>query len=599
MKAILATMLVLASLLTGCYNSSSDDKGYTGNKTSITTKEGAAQAIALVKSMHVDLLSAGITQSMDPQQTMQTSDAISYPISYNKHRDCNVSGTADTVGEKISDTEYNATNSFNSCQQLPGIVVNGENHVYAQLLGNELQATLTDNEIGVTIGHLSMSINSDIKFYSDRDFNTSSVILDGNVSLTEDSNNYESVFHDFNVTLDIQARNMQMNGQVDIFACGKEYFDIQTLQPITTAANGTFTSGKLKINGAVFEYGADKSVFVTLADGTQYVLPQGMDAICTLDSGSMLIGSTRDAVSHDFLADVNITATTGSTPPLALYQVASDTNGNFEFKDLVEGNYNLTFEKVGYIPVIAQFSVGENVQENFGLIDLVPASVQDQNFTFSGVVKHAQDATVVEGVTVVVHEGHNMPTGAVIATTTTDANGAFSTNIPAGNYTIEIYKNGFITSTSTFIALADDIYQELTIAPLLTAASQASIVLTWEDRPRDLDSHLIKKDAYEISYYHKTESLRSGETASLDADDTNGYGPETISLDNLDDTALYTYKVYNYSNEEPLSTSNAVVSVTFGSDTYTFRPPNQSGRTWTVFTIENGVLTPCTGTCIQ
>jgi len=598
MKAILATMLVLASLLTGCYNSSSDDNSYTSNKTSITTKEGAAQAIALVKSMHVDLLAAGVTQSLDPQETMQTSDAVTYPISYDKHRDCNVSGTADTVGEKISDTEYNATNSFNACQQLPGIVVNGENHVYAQLLGNDLQATLTDNEIGVTIGSLSMSINSDIKFYSDRDFNTSSVILDGNVSLTEDSNSYESLFHDFNVTLDTQAKNMQMNGQVDIFACGKEYFDIQTLQPITTAANGTFTSGKLKINGAVFEYNADKSVAVTLADGTQYILPQGMDVMCTLDSGSILSGSTRDAVSHDFLADVNITATTGSTPPLALYEVQSDTDGNFRFRDMIEGDYNLTFNKAGYIPVIAQFNVGENVQENFGLIDLIPNSLQDQNFTFSGVVKHAQDATAVEGVTVVVHEGHNTPTGTIVATLTTDANGAFSTELPAGNYTIEIYKDGFITTTSTFIALADDIYQELTIAPLLTA-SQASIVLTWEETPRDLDSHLIKQDAYEIYYGHKTESLRSGETASLDTDDTSGYGPETISLDNLDDTATYTYKVYNWSNEEPLSTSNAVVSVTFGSDTYTFRPPNQDGRTWTAFTIENGVLTPCSGTCIQ
>ena len=449
MKAIFATMLVLASLLTGCYNSSKNDDTVTSGQSSITTKEAAAHAVALVRSMRVDLVSQGTALTVDPQQTVQSSITTSYPISYSKHRDCNVSGTADTVGEKISDTEYNATNSFDACQQIPGIIVDGDNHVYAQLHGDNLYAELTDNAVNVAMGALDISIHSDIKFYSDKDFNSSSVVLDGNVSLAENSNTYDAIFHDFNVTLNTQQKNMQMNGNVEIFACGKENFDIQTLQPITTAANGTFTAGKLKINGAIFDYNADKSVSVTLADGTQYILPQGMDVICTLDSGSILSGSTRDAVSHDFLADVNITATTGSTPPLALYKVSSDIDGNFKFKDMIEGNYNLTFNKDGYIPVIAQFSVGENVQENFGLIELIPDSLQDQNFTFSGVVKHAQNATAVEGVTVVIHEGHNTPTGTVIATLTTDANGAFSAEFPAGNYTIEIRKDGFITTTST------------------------------------------------------------------------------------------------------------------------------------------------------
>jgi len=597
MKAIFATMLVLASLLTGCYNSSKNDDTVTSGQSSITTKEAAAHAVALVRSMRVDLVSQGTALTVDPQQTVQSSITTSYPISYSKHRDCNVSGTADTVGEKISDTEYNATNSFDTCQQIPGIIVDGDNHVYAQLHGDNLYAELTDNAVNVTMGALDISIHSDIKFYSDKDFNSSSVVLDGNVSLAENSNTYDAIFHDFNVTLNTQQKNMQMNGNVEIFACGKENFDIQTLQPITTAANGTFTAGKLKINGAIFDYNADKSVSVTLADGTQYRLPQGMDVICTLDSGSILIGSTRDAVTHNFLKDVNISATINTTPQ-GVYKVQSDANGNFKFKDLVEGNYTLNFVKNGYIPSSAGFNVGRNVQQNFGLIDLVPLAQADQNVTFSGVVKHAQDGSTVSDVTIVIHEGHNSPTGTVIATINSDANGAFSFELPTGNYTVEMSKNGFITSTSTSISLSSDLYQELTITPVITA-SEASIVLTWGDEPQDLDSHLIKKDKYEIYWDNQSISLPTGETASLDTDDTDGYGPETISLDNLDDTTIYTYYVYNYSDESPISTSNAVVSVTFGSDTFTFRPPNQSGRTWTVFTIENGTLVPCTGTCIQ
>lgn len=609
-------MLILATMMSGCFDAK--QKKETANSSAISTQQEAAHAVAMVRSIRLDALAQGVTSSVGANQAMQATD-VSYPINYSIHRDCNVSGTADTDGQKISDTEYNATNSFDACQQIPGIIVSGNNHVYAQLLGNDLYAELTENEIEVNMGSLYMYFDyeSPIKFYSDKDFSFATIILDGGVALSENpsegefgptmaedggnEDGYQGDFHDFNVTMrtgDTGVPTLELNGTLDIYACGKENFNIQTVTPLTVAANGTFSAGELNINGALFEYNDDKTVKVTLADGTAYNLPQGLDPMCTLESGSILKGSTRDAISHNFLEDVNITATTEIEDLRGDYSTASDTNGNFKFKNLVNGLYALVFEKNGYITAHANFDVDENVEENFGLVDLIPNSQADLNITFSGKVKDAQSGNSVEGATIIVHQGINTPTGAVVTTLTTDTNGDFSAEVPTGYYTLEISKEGYITSNNISATFADDTYKELTLTPTITA-STAVIALSWGANPRDLDSHLVKTDVYHVYYGHTYQSETNDETASLDTDDTNGFGPETITLDNLDSTGHYKYYVYHYSGSETIATSDAVVTVNFGSETYTFRPPNQSGRTWTVFTIENGHLIPCTGTCIQ
>ena len=617
MKVILTVMLVLATMMSGCFNSSNTKD--TTSKSGITTQQEAAHTVAMVRSMRLDALAQGVSSSVGANQAMQATD-VSYPINYSIHRDCNVSGTADTDGQKISDTEYNATNTFNSCSQIPGISVDGTNHVYAQLNGNDLYAELTQNDIDVDMGSLYMRFAYDapMKFYSDKNFSFATIILDGGVALSENpsegefgptiaedggEDGYHGDFHDFNVTMTTDGGGvptLELNGTLDIFACGKESFNIQTVTPLTIAVNGTFSAGTLNINGALFEYSDDKTVKVTLADGTEYSLPQGLDPMCTLDSGSTLIGSTRDAMSHNFLEDVNVSARLPLDTLAGEYAVESDTNGNFKLKDLLDGVYQLSFEKAGYITANAYFLVNENTEENFGLIDLIPNTQADQNITFSGVVKNAQTGATIDGATITLHSGYHSPRrGEVVSTFTSDTNGNFSAEIPTGYYSVVVYKDGFILSDNISVSCAEDTYKDLTLTPTVTA-STAVITLTWGADPRDLDSHLIKKDVYEVYYGNENyQSADTNETASLDVDDTNGYGPETITLDNLDSASHYKYYVYHYGGSETIATSDAVVTVNFGSETYTFRPPNQSGRTWTVFTIENGHLIPCTGTCIQ
>lgn len=595
MKKILSLLIVAMAFFTACNNSSSVDSKKSGS--TITNKKQAAEAVSLVQSLRLNVVAGVVGQSLAPQASAakaQMTQDPSYPIPYSIQRNCDVNGTALTEGSKLSDTEYDANNTFTECEHIPGIIVNGTDHVYGQLDGDNFYAELTENQIGVTMGDLSIQIASPMKFYSNKAMTETTVNLDGEVGLSEHSNSYSATFSDFNVSINSQDATMLLNGDVDITACGKEHFSIETLEPLHTAANGSYTSGKLKVNGAIFEYHSDKTVTVTLDDNTVYILGQSMDLMCTLDSGSVLIGSLRDADSHAFLEGVSITAELAP----AKYATQSDSSGNFRFKDLIAGEYRLVFTKDGYIPASASFNVREEREENIGQIDLTPTNHADVNVTFSGVVNNAQSGSRVGDVNITIHEGYNNPTGDIVISVLSDSNGNFSAEIPTGYYTLVLVKDGFVTSSNISISLAADKYQELTITPVVSA-TEAVITLTWGANPRDLDSHLYKGSEYYIWYGNATASLSSGETAALDVDDTDGYGPETITVNNLDSNALYTYKVHHYWGSETIATSDAVVTVNFGDNTYTFRPPNQSGTLWTVFTIENGVLIPCTGTCIH
>lgn len=604
MKKILSLLIVALVFFTACNDSSTAE-----NKTSsatITNKKEATEAVSLIQSLRLNVLAGGIGQSLAPQVSankVQSYVVQSYPIPYSIQRDCNVNGTALTEGSKLSDTEYDANNTFTQCEHIPGIVIDGVNHVSGQLNGDNFYAELTQNQIGVTMGELSMQIASPMKFYSNKAMTQTTTVLDGEVGLTEYSNSYSATFSDFNVSIDSQNATMQLNGDVEITACGKENFNIETLEPLHTAANGSYTSGKLKVNGAIFEYNSNKTVTVTLADTTVYTLGQSMDVMCTLDSGSVLIGSLRDADSHAFLEGVSITAETGveiqptSTQAQGIYTAQSDINGNFRFKDLIAGEYRLSFTKDGYIPASASFTVHQEREENIGQIELTPIEHQDLDVTFSGIVRNAQSGSSVGDVNITIHEGYNNPTGDVFISVLSDSNGNFSAEIPTGYYTLVLVKDGFVTSSNISISLAADKHQELTITPVVSA-TEAVITLTWGANPRDLDSFLYKDGEYQIYYGNKTVDLGE-ETANLDVDDTSSFGPETITLDNIDSSGLYTYKVHHYSGSESIATSDAVVTVNFGDTTYTFRPPNQSGRLWTVFTVEDGVLNPCIGTCIQ
>ena len=74
----------------------------------------------------------------------------------------------------------------------------------------------------------------------------------------------------------------------------------------------------------------------------------------------------------------------------------------------------------------------------------------------------------------------------------------------------------------------------------------------------------------------------------LDRDDTNGFGPETITVTNLDYNGKYEYRIKDFSNRnnksDKLSKSGAEVKVySKGKMMHHYKvPANQRGTIWTV-----------------
>lgn len=158
-------------------------------------------------------------------------------------------------------------------------------------------------------------------------------------------------------------------------------------------------------------------------------------------------------------------------------------------------------------------------------------------------------------------------------------------------------KQGYISALVNIDVAAESILRNRYIVSPLMDIDQFRVVLTWDQQPEDLDAHFIKTNSYHISY-RNTRVLNDG-TGQLDRDDMDGYGPETITVSQLNANAEYTFFVKNYSLERnpsavPLSSSKATVWV-YGNgkllNTF-YVPTNLIGDTWQVFKVVQGNVVP-------
>jgi hypothetical protein len=205
--------------------------------------------------------------------------------------------------------------------------------------------------------------------------------------------------------------------------------------------------------------------------------------------------------------------------------------------------------------------------------------------TVSGTVLSFTTADGIEGVTVTV-SGHTS------FSTTTDADGNFSFDVPSGDQTLILTKTGYdfsdidvtVTVGETTAIDENEIYGQ----PVL-ASGQYRIVLTWGASPSDLDSHLITPNSEEVYFGDKTTTAGD---ANLDVDDTSSYGPETVTITSPL-VGTYRYFVYNWSGSPSITVSSAVVRVYSSAGlvkTYNV-PTTGTGGYWNVFTLSGGNIT--------
>jgi len=125
------------------------------------------------------------------------------------------------------------------------------------------------------------------------------------------------------------------------------------------------------------------------------------------------------------------------------------------------------------------------------------------------------------------------------------------------------------------------------LSPVMHNLDGLRVVLTWGRSPADLDLHATFPDNH-VFFDHKL-----GRDANLDVDDTDGSGPETITIERKAFGQPYLFAVHDYTNREHperagLAESSARVFVYVGQ-TLIRRyevPTRKQGTLWTVFFLD-------------
>lgn len=199
-----------------------------------------------------------------------------------------------------------------------------------------------------------------------------------------------------------------------------------------------------------------------------------------------------------------------------------------------------------------------------------------------------------------IRRGINSRTGEVVLRTNTNAFGYLYLELEPGMYTAEVNLRGYETMYYTFSVNSHLDYNryEFYAAPTMQEG-EIMIVLTWGERPTDLDSHLFTtaSDMTHIWYGDKWDKYNS----YLDVDERFGYGPETITIRNFSDQKYYKYCVVDYTDcangyysSRNLSMSGATVTVynSNGLVSTMHVPTDVEAVIWEVFEIRNGNIIP-------
>ena len=167
--------------------------------------------------------------------------------------------------------------------------------------------------------------------------------------------------------------------------------------------------------------------------------------------------------------------------------------------------------------------------------------IEDGQGDITGVVVDASTASPIAGATVTV-----ITTG---QSDTTDSNGNYLiTGVPAGTHDVSASASGYITQTqSVTVTAGATTVANFALAPV---GAEIRVVLQWGASPSDLDSHMSGPDSPRFHVYYASPSYQ--DYVSLDVDDVDAFGPETITVtDSVSGGAwvagTYHYWVHNFS----------------------------------------------------
>jgi len=182
----------------------------------------------------------------------------------------------------------------------------------------------------------------------------------------------------------------------------------------------------------------------------------------------------------------------------------------------------------------------------------------------------------------------NAMTGGPIEDATVTVDGAATTSDSLGYYIVDdvdagavivlASATGFVDLTTAVVVPDGGSVRRDCVLITSTTGDEYRFVLAWGEDPRDLDSHLWVPTGgglYYHVYYSDEGSITEVPYAELDNDETEGYGPETVTV-LTEYSDLYVYGVYHYDGDGTLRTSEAILRIYQGNDLrYTLLVPDE------------------------
>lgn len=249
------------------------------------------------------------------------------------------------------------------------------------------------------------------------------------------------------------------------------------------------------------------------------------------------------------------------------YDTAQVINEEFQFEEfqIPAGPALFSFKALTglmetYTALVEVDIVGGEI--NYVMVDF---ELPERLGTVSGVVSDAVTGMPVAGALVSVAD----------KSAVTDMEGAYTlTDVQPGYYTMHVSLEGYIQVDREVQIVGG----EQTINFVMSTIVEGwRFVLTWDVQPSDLDLHLWT-GIYHIFYFNQG---MPGEPpyAYLDIDDVNGYGPETITVEQVESVCqIY---VNNYSGYPLLRESNARIDIYAGSQRlWSYEVPGSGNEGW-------------------
>lgn len=281
--------------------------------------------------------------------------------------------------------------------------------------------------------------------------------------------------------------------------------------------------------------------------------------------------------------------------------VYTDASGFYTLELPPGSGYSLTYVKSGHNDETMRTITADPADENY--LPTVFLSVSGLRGSCSGNIHDAVNGEPIANAKLTFRMGYTedgTSPGGIAAIISTDANGHYNLqDMQPGYYTAEINANGYIKGTLVVLCRGgENAPQQNTALSPIFSDNNWRIILTWGENPSDLDAHLtgpIEGSSTRFHlYFPYAGEIIQGTDCTLDRDDVDSYGPETVTIPQTI-AGTYRYSVHDFSNRnsspsDALSESDALVQIVRGSEVFkTYRvPSHSSGTLWTVFEIRNG-----------